>query len=76
MEEAGESRRGRLGKGVILTRRGTVKHLYPHPLLHYCKYVPLDCAPGSLSGAKPCIAFQLHGKEKGRGKDVGPTCQR
>jgi hypothetical protein len=25
----------------------------PHPLLHYCQYVPLDCASGSISGAKP-----------------------
>jgi hypothetical protein len=28
--EAGE------GEGVILTRCGTVRRLYPHPLLHYC----------------------------------------
>jgi hypothetical protein len=49
--------------------------LFPHPLYHYSQYVPLDCASGSVSGAKPCIAFQLHGKEKGRGNDVGPTCQ-
>jgi hypothetical protein len=35
MEEAGESRGGRLGEGVILTRRGTVRRLCPHPLLHY-----------------------------------------
>jgi hypothetical protein len=38
--------------------------------------VPLDCASGSISGAKPRIAFQLRGKEKERGNDVGPTCQR
>jgi hypothetical protein len=36
MEEAGERRGGRLGEGVILTRRGTVRSLYLHPLLHYC----------------------------------------
>jgi hypothetical protein len=24
------------GEGVILTRRGTVRRLIPHPLLHYC----------------------------------------
>jgi hypothetical protein len=30
------------GEGVILTRCGTVRCLYPHPLLHYCQYVPLD----------------------------------
>jgi hypothetical protein len=75
MEEAGESRGGRLGDGVILTRRGTVRRLCPHPLLHYCQYVPLDCALGSVSGAKPCVAFHLRGKEKGRGNDVRPTCQ-
>jgi hypothetical protein len=75
MEEAGESRGGQLGEGVILTRRGAVRHLCPHPLLHYYLYVPLDCASGSVSGTKPCIAFHLRGKEKGRGNDVGPTCQ-
>jgi hypothetical protein len=48
-----------------LTRCGTVRRLCPHPLLHYCQYVPLDCASGSVSGAKPCAAFHLHGKEKG-----------
>jgi hypothetical protein len=57
MEEVGESRVGRLGEGVILTRRGTVRRLCPHPLLHYCKYVPLDCTSGSVSGAKPPIYF-------------------
>jgi hypothetical protein len=36
----------------------------------------LDCASGSLSGAKPRVAFHLGGKEKGRGNDVGPTCQQ
>jgi hypothetical protein len=24
------------GDGVILTRHRTVRHLWPHPLLHYC----------------------------------------
>jgi hypothetical protein len=76
MKETGESRGGRLGEGIILTRHGTVSHLYPHPLLHYCQYVPLDCASGSISGAKSHVDFQLRGKEKGRGNDVGPTCQR
>jgi hypothetical protein len=76
MEEAGESRGGRLGDGVILTRRRTVRHLCPHPLLHYCQYVPLDCASVSASGAKPRVACHLRRKEKGRGNDVGPTCQR
>jgi hypothetical protein len=76
MEEAGESRGGRLAEGVILTRCGTVRRLCPHPLLHYCQYVPLDCASGSVSGAKPRVAFQLRGKEKGRCNDVGPTCHR
>jgi hypothetical protein len=41
------------GRGVILTRRGTVRRLCSHPLLHCCQYVPLDCASGSVSGAKP-----------------------
>jgi hypothetical protein len=31
---------------------------------------------GFISGAKPRVAFHLRGKEKGRGNDVGPTCQR
>jgi hypothetical protein len=62
--------------GVILTRYGTVRRLCPHPLLHYCQYVPLDCASGSVSGVKSCVAFHLRGKEKGRGNIVGPTCQR
>jgi hypothetical protein len=64
------------GRGSILTRRGTVRRLCPHPLLHYCQYVPLDCASGSVLGAKPRVAFHLRGKEKGWGNDVGPTCQR
>jgi hypothetical protein len=37
--------------------------------------VPLDCASGSISGAKPRVAFHLSGKDKGRGNDVGPTYQ-
>jgi hypothetical protein len=59
-----------------LTRHGTVRRLCPHPLLHPSQYVPLDCALGSISGAKPRIAFHLGRKAKGRGNDVGPTCQR
>jgi hypothetical protein len=59
-----------------MTRRGTVRRLCPHPLLHYCQYVPLDCASGSVSGAKPRVAFHLGWKEKGRCNDAGPTCQR
>jgi hypothetical protein len=59
-----------------LTRRGSVRRLCPHPLLHYCQYVPLDSASGSVSGAKPRVAFHLGGMEKGWGNDVGPTCQR
>jgi hypothetical protein len=59
-----------------LTRHATVRRLCPDPLLHYCQYVPLDCASGSVSAAKPRISFHLGGKEKGRGNDVGPTCQR
>jgi hypothetical protein len=59
-----------------LTRRGTVRRLCPHPLLHYCQYVRLECASGSVSGAKPRVAFHLRWKEKGWGYDVGPTCQR
>jgi hypothetical protein len=72
MEEARESRGRRLGEGVILTRRGTVRRLCPHPLLHYYQYVPLYCASGSISGAKPRVAFHLHGKEKGWGNVSGP----
>jgi hypothetical protein len=34
-KKQGESRGGRLGEGVILTRRETVRRLCPHPLLHY-----------------------------------------
>jgi hypothetical protein len=75
MEEVGESRGGRLGEGVISIRRGTVRRLCPHPLLHYCQYVPLDCASSSVSGAKPRIAFHLGRKEKEQGNDVGPTSQ-
>jgi hypothetical protein len=41
------------GMGVILTRRGTVRLLYPHQLLHHCQYVPLNCASGSVLGANP-----------------------
>jgi hypothetical protein len=59
-----------------LTRRGTVRRLCPHPLLHYCHYVPLDCASVSVSGTKPRVAFQLRGKERGQDNDVGPTCQQ
>jgi hypothetical protein len=59
-----------------LTRCGTDRRLCPHPLLHYCQYVPLDCASGTVSGAKPRVAFHFRGKENGRGNDVGPTCQR
>jgi hypothetical protein len=76
MEEVWESMGGRLGEGVILTRRGTARRLCPHPLLHYCQYVPLDCTSGSVSGAKPRVAFQLLGMKKGWGNDVNPTCQR
>jgi hypothetical protein len=74
MEDVGECRGGRLGEGVILTRRRTIRRLCPHPLLHYCQYVPLDCASGSVLGVKPRVAFHLRGKEKVRGNDVGPTC--
>jgi hypothetical protein len=38
--------------------------------------VPLDCASGSISGVKPRVSFHLREKEKGRGNDVEPTCQR
>jgi hypothetical protein len=53
------------GERVILTRRGTIRRLCLHPLLHYCPYVPLDCVSGSVSGAKARVAFQLRRKEKG-----------
>jgi hypothetical protein len=63
--EAGE------GEGVILTRNGTVRHLCPHLLLHYCQYVPLDCASGSISGAKPSkttrrLSITREGEEAGQ----------
>jgi hypothetical protein len=61
MEEAGGSTGGRLGEGVIMTRRGTVRRLCPHPLLHYYQYVPLDCASSSVSGVKPHVAFHFRG---------------
>jgi hypothetical protein len=59
-----------------LTRRRTVRCLCPHPQLLYCQYVPLDCTSGSILGAKPRVTFHLRGKEKGRGNDIGPPCQR
>jgi hypothetical protein len=67
MEEAGESRGGR---GVILTRRVTVWRLCPYPLLHCCKYVPLNCESGSISSAKPtkttlCLSITLEGEGAG-----------
>jgi hypothetical protein len=46
------------------------------PLLPVAQYMPLDCASGSVSGVKLHFAFHLGGKEKGRGNDVGPTCER
>jgi hypothetical protein len=63
-------------RGSYIDKTWNRQGLYPHPLLHYCQYVPLDCASGSVSGAKPHVAFHLRGKEKGRGNDVGPTCQQ
>jgi hypothetical protein len=65
-------KQGKVGEGDWvreLTRRGTVRRLCPHPLLHYCQYVPLDCASGSVSGAKPHVAFHLRRKEKGQGNN-------
>jgi hypothetical protein len=56
MEEVGESRGGWLRERVILTRCETVRRLCPHSLLHYCQYVPLDCASGSVLDAKPLAA--------------------
>jgi hypothetical protein len=55
-----------------LTRRRTVRRLYPHPLLYYCQYVPLDCASGSISSAKPRVAFHLAGRRRGRAMMSGP----
>jgi hypothetical protein len=64
MEEAGE------GRGVILTRCKTVRRLFPHPLLHYSQYVPLNCASGSVSGTKPSkttcrLSITREGEEAG-----------
>jgi hypothetical protein len=61
-----------MGEGVILTRRGTVRCLCPHTLLHYCQYMSLDCASGSISGAKPRVAFQLRGRRRGGAMMSGP----
>jgi hypothetical protein len=56
------------GEGVILTRRGIVMRLCPHPLLHYCQYMPLDCTSGSISGAKPSkITCRLSITREGEG---------
>jgi hypothetical protein len=64
-------KQGKVGEGkeVILTRRGTVRRLYSHPLLHCCQYVPHDCASDSVLGAKPskttcCISIT---QEEGAG---------
>jgi hypothetical protein len=42
--------------------------------------MPLNCASGSVSGAKPsknhASPFNYAGRRKGRGNDVGPTHQR
>jgi hypothetical protein len=68
MEEVGESRGGR-GSYIDKTRNRQAP--LPPPLLHYCQYVPLDCASGYVLGAnrpKPRVTFQLRGKEKGHGK--------
>jgi hypothetical protein len=53
MEEVGESRGGRLSEGVILTRLSEEKD------------VPLDCASGSVSGAKPHVTFYDAGRRRG-----------
>jgi hypothetical protein len=79
MEEEGKSRGGRLGEGVILTRRGTVRRLCPH---HYSitastwHSIPHPAPFRAQNRPKPRVAFQLRGKEKEWGNDVGPTCQR
>jgi hypothetical protein len=53
------------GKAVILTRRGTVRRLFPHTLLHYFQYMPLDCASGSVS-------ITRGGERKGGAMTSGP----
>jgi hypothetical protein len=65
-------KQGKVGEGdwvrELLTRRGTVRRLCPHPLLHYYLYVPLDCAPSSVSGAKPSkTAHRLSITQEGEG---------
>jgi hypothetical protein len=72
MEEAGESRGGRLGEGVILTRRGTVRRLYPHPLLHYCEYVPLDSHQAPSRAQSHSSPFTYTGKRRGGAMMSGP----
>jgi hypothetical protein len=76
MEEAGRKQGRATGRGSYIDKTRKRQAPLPHPLLHYCQVVPLYCTSGSVSVAKPHVAFHLRGKEKGRGNDVGPTCQR
>jgi hypothetical protein len=67
MEEAGESRGGR---GSYIDQMRNRQAPPPHPLLHYFQYVPLDCASGSVSGAKPsqttgCLSITQEGERAG-----------
>jgi hypothetical protein len=59
------------GRGVILTRCRTVRRLFPKPPLHCTCHSIVHRAPfGVKNSPKPCVTFQLRGKEKGRGNDV------
>jgi hypothetical protein len=60
--------KAREGRGVIFTRRGTVRCLRPHPPLDCFQYVPLNCTSGSVSGAKPSkITCRLSITREGEG---------
>jgi hypothetical protein len=71
MEEAGESSGG---QGSYIDKTRTVRCLCPHPLLHYCQYVPLYCASGSVWATKPSkTTCRLSITRKGEG--VGQWCR-
>jgi hypothetical protein len=64
------------GRGSYINKTRNCQAPLPPPTSPLLQYVPLDCASGFISGATPRVAFHLGGKEKGRGNDVRPTCQR
>jgi hypothetical protein len=61
MEEAGKAGEGR---GVILTRRRTVRRLCPHPLLHWCHSIAHQASiemgiPKYLIGQHPNLQLSI-----------------